>query len=303
MLFGLFGLAVLVPLDWILIYGRLGLPALGARGSGIANALALWLQLLAFAAYLRFGRRFRHLDLFARMERPDWRAIGQLLWIGVPMAVTLLMEAGLFVISALLISRLGTVVIDGHQIAINVASVTFMVPLGLALAVTVRVGHAAGRGDATAVRYAGFTGIALTLATQAVSATLMLAIPHAIAHVYSGDPRVIALAAQLLVLAGIFQFSDGIQVVSNGALRGLKDTRVPMLITVFAYWVVGMPIGAWLAFGAGYGVRGMWVGLIAGLTAAALLLFARWAMQTRGDGWRRLSAAARIAEPPLGTAE
>jgi len=303
MLFGLFGLAVLVPLDWILIYGRLGLPALGARGSGIANALALWLQLLAFAAYLRFGRRFRHLDLFARMERPDWRAIGQLLWIGVPMAVTLLMEAGLFVISALLISRLGTVVIDGHQIAINVSSITFMVPLGLALAVTVRVGHAAGRGDAAAVRYAGFTGIALTLATQAVSATLMLAIPHAIAHAYSDDPRVIVLAAQLLVLAGIFQFSDGIQVVSNGALRGLKDTRVPMLITVFAYWIVGMPTGAWLAFGAGYGVRGMWVGLIAGLTAAALLLFARWAVQTRGDGWRRLAVATPVSETPLETAD
>ncbi|HEX5325048.1 MAG TPA: MATE family efflux transporter, partial [Acetobacteraceae bacterium] len=190
----------------------------------------------------------------------------------------------------LLISRLGTVAIDGHQIAINVSSVTFMVPLGLALAVTVRVGHAAGRGDATAVRYAGFTGIALTLVTQAVSATLMLGIPHAIAHVYSSDPRVIALAAQLLILAGIFQFSDGIQVVSNGALRGLKDTRMPMLITVFAYWAIGMPTGAWLAFGAGYGVPGMWVGLIAGLTAAALLLFARWAMQTRGETWRRLAA-------------
>ncbi|MGH8191954.1 MAG: MATE family efflux transporter [Rhodanobacteraceae bacterium] len=289
MLFGLFGLIVLVPLDWILIYGKFGLPALGARGSGIANALALWLQLLAFAAYLKFGKRFRHLDLFSRMERPDWQALRQLLWIGVPMAVTLLMEAGLFVISALLISRLGTVAIDGHQIAINVASVTFMVPLGLALAVTVRVGNAAGRGDAQAVRYAGFTGIALTLATQAVSATLMLAIPHAIAHVYSSDPRVIALAAQLLILAGIFQFSDGIQVVSNAALRGLKDTRVPMLITVFAYWIVGMPIGAWLAFGAGHGVRGMWMGLIAGLTAAAVLLFARWATETRGDGSRRVA--------------
>ena len=131
---------------------------------------------------------------------------------------------------------------------------------------------------------------------RSVSATLMLAIPHAIAHVYSGDPRVIALAAQLLVLAGIFQFSDGIQVVSNGALRGLKDTRVPMLITVFAYWVVGMPTGAWLAFGTGYGVRGMWVGLIAGLTAAALLLFARWTVQTRGDGWRRLAVVAPLAE-------
>jgi MATE family multidrug resistance protein len=299
MLFGLLGLVVLVPLDWIMIYGKFGFPALGARGAGIANALALWLQLLAFLAYLKFGRRFRDLDLFARMERPDWLAIRQLLWIGVPMAVTLLMEAGLFVISALLISRLGTVAIDGHQIAINVASVTFMVPLGLALAVTVRVGNAAGRGDANAVRYAGFTGIALTLATQAVSAALMVAIPHGIAHVYSNDPRVIALAAQLLLLAGIFQFSDGIQVVSNGALRGLKDTRMPMLITAFAYWVVGMPVGAWLTFGLDWGVPGMWVGLIAGLTAAALLLFARWVVQTRGDGWRRLVASSTAVEPPL----
>ena len=289
MLFGMFGLAVLVPLDWIMIYGKFGFPAMGARGAGIANALALWLQLLAFAAYLRFGKRFRHFDLFARMERPDWHALRHLLWIGVPMAVTLLMEAGLFVISALLISRLGTVAIDGHQIAINVASVTFMLPLGLALAVTVRVGNAAGRGDASAVRYAGYTGVALTLATQAVSAALMVTIPHAIAHIYSGDPRVIALAAQLLILAGIFQFSDGIQVVSNGALRGLKDTRMPMLITAFAYWGVGMPTGAWLAFGAGWGVHGMWVGMIAGLTAAAVLLFARWIRQTRGDHWRDLS--------------
>jgi MATE family multidrug resistance protein len=298
MLFGLFGLAVLVPLDWILIYGKFGAPALGARGSGIANALALWLQLLAFLAYLKFGKRFRHLQLFARMERPDWRALRDLLWIGVPMAVTLLMEAGLFVISALLISRFGTIAIDGHQIAINVASVTFMVPLGLALAVTVRVGNAAGRGDALAVRWAGFTGIALTLATQTVSAGLMLLVPHAIAHVYSADPRVIALAAQLLILAGIFQFSDGIQVVSNGALRGLKDTRVPMLITAVAYWVIGMPVGAWLAFGAGQGVRGMWIGMIAGLTAAAVLLFARWCSEIRGQRWRRWAAVARVPVTP-----
>jgi MATE family multidrug resistance protein len=291
MLFGLFGLVVLVPLDWILIYGKFGLPALGAEGSGIANALALWLQLLAFAAYLKYGRRYRAFGLFNRMERPDWHLIGHLLWVGVPMAVTLLMEAGLFVVSALLISRLGTVAIDGHQIAMNVASVAFMVPLGLALAVTVRVGHAAGRVDAHGLRYAGYSGIALTLVTQAVSATLMFTLPHAIAHVYSADPQVIALAAQLLVLAGIFQFSDGIQVVSNGALRGLKDTRMPMLITAFAYWGVGMPTGAWLAFGAGYGVRGMWVGLIAGLTAAALLLLARWIAQTRGEKWRRFSSS------------
>ena len=166
--------AVLVPLDWILIYGKFGFPALGAEGAGIANALALWLQLLAFAAYLKFGKRFRHLDLFARMEWPDWHALKHLLWIGVPMAVTLLMEAGLFVISALLISRLGTVAIDGHQIAINVSALCFMVPMGVAEATTVRVGHAVGSGDVAGIRRAAHAGYVIVLATQAMSALFLL---------------------------------------------------------------------------------------------------------------------------------
>jgi MATE family multidrug resistance protein len=161
-------------------------------------------------------------------------------------------------------------------VAINVASVFFMIPLGLAMAITVRVGNAVGRDDARGVRYAGFCGIGLALVTQLVSATLMLGLPHAIAGLYTGNPRVIALAAQLLVLAGLFQFSDGIQVASNGALRGLKDTRVPMAITLFAYWGVGMPVGWWLAFPHGLGARGMWMGLIAGLSVAAVLLFTRF---------------------------
>ncbi len=298
MLFGLLGLLMLGPLGYVLIYGKFGLPALGAEGSGIANAIVLWLQLLAFGIYVRFGSRFRDLHLFARLERPDFRALGHLLWIGVPMAVTLLMEAGMFVIAALLISRLGTVAIDGHQIAINVASVTFMVPLGLALAVTVRVGNAAGRGDARGVRYAGLCGVALTLATQCVSATLMLTIPHLIARIYTTNAAVIALAAQLLVLAGIFQFSDGIQVVSNSALRGLKDTRMPMAITLFAYWAVGMPLGWWLAFEAGWRAPGMWVGMIAGLSVAAALLFARFFRLAKNEGWRRGPLAAGAAGSP-----
>src|SRR5699024_882153 len=165
--------------------------------------------------------------------------------------------------------------------------VAFMVPLGLAMAITIRVGNAAGRGDATAVRYAGFCGIALALLTQLVSASLMLGFPHAIAHLYSNDGTVIALASQLLVLAGIFQFSDGIQVASNGALRGLKDTRVPMFITAFAYWGVGMPVGWWLTFHHHLGARGMWMGLAAGLSAAAVLLFTRWCLSARDERWRR----------------
>jgi len=276
MYFSLFGLALLGPIGYVLMYGGLGVPRLGALGSGIATALVLWLQTIAFAIYVANSPRYRDLHLAERFEPPQWSVLRELLHIGVPMGVTLLMEAGLFVAVALIIGTLGTDVVAGHQVAINVASVTFMVPLGLALATTVRVGHAVGRGDAQGVRGAGLVGIALTLCTQFVSSSLMLLLPQRIAALYTSDAGVIALAAQLLMLAGLFQFSDGIQVAANGALRGLKDTRIPMVITLFAYWGVGMPVGWWLAFPHGLGARGMWMGLIAGLSVAALLLSLRF---------------------------
>jgi len=161
-----------------------------------------------------------------------------------------------------------------------------MIPLGLAMAITVRVGNAAGRRDVAGVRYAGLSGIALVLVTQFVSSGVMLAFPESIARLYTSDAGVIAMASQLLVLAGFFQFSDGIQVASNGALRGLKDTRVPMGITLFAYWVVGMPVGWWLAFHRDMGARGMWMGLIAGLSMAAILLFARFWRSSAKGAWQ-----------------
>ena len=293
MFFGFTGLCALIPLGWIFIYGRLGLPPRGAQGSGIANAIVLWLQVVAFAMYVKLSPRYRPLHLFARFEKPDPRAIFGLLHIGVPMGVTLLMEAGMFSIAALLISRLGTIAVAAHQIAINVASITFMVPLGLALAITVRVGNAAGRNDPHGVRYAGLGGISLTLATQCVASGLMLGIPHLIARLYTDVSLVLTLAAQLLMLAGAFQFADGIQVASNGALRGLKDTRMPMLITVLAYWGIGMPVGYLLAFHAGWRTPGMWIGLSAGLYAAAILLLARFARLAGRENWKR----PRIVDP------
>ena len=214
--------------------------------------------------------------------KSEVRSLARELGVPAPIAVTLLMEAGLFVAVALAIGKLGTDVIAGHQIAINIASVAFMVPLGIAMATTVRVGHARGRGDAHGVRQAGAVGLILTLGVQLISATLLFTIPARIASMYTDDAAVIALAAQLLTLAAIFQLSDGIQAASNGALRGLKDTRLPMLITGFAYWGVGMPVGWWLAFPAELGARGMWMGLIAGLTVAAVLLTVRfWAIANR----------------------
>ncbi|HEY6895099.1 MAG TPA: MATE family efflux transporter [Rhodanobacteraceae bacterium] len=276
MYFSVLGLALLGPVGYVLMHGRLGFPPLGALGSGIATACVLWIEALAFLLYIATRRHYRALALFAEFERPKPAAIGELLRIGIPMGVSLFMEASLFVAVALAIGTLGTDVVASHQIAINVASVTFMVPLGIAMATTVRVGHAVGRRDPDGVRDAGLVGLGLTLVAQGVSAGLMLTIPERIASLYTTDAAVIVLAAELLILAGFFQFSDGLQVAASGALRGLKDTRVPMLITTFAYWGVGMPVGWWLAFRAGLGARGMWMGLIAGLSMAAVLLTTRF---------------------------
>ncbi len=293
MWFSLLGLVLLGPIGYALMYGTAGFPRLGAFGCGLATAIVLWLQALAFALYTATRPRYRPLGLLARFDPPDPRMIGELLRIGVPMAVTLFMEASLFVAVALLIGSLGTAVVASHQIAINVVSVAFMIPLGIAMATTVRVGHAVGRDDARGVRSAGAAGLLLTVAVQLVSASVLFVAPGGIAALYTRDAAVATFAAELIVLAAVFQLSDGIQAVGNGALRGLKDTRVPMLITAFAYWVVGMPVGAWLAFAAGHGARGMWYGLIAGLTVAAILLPLRF-RRLAGRLGRRMPA-----RPPL----
>jgi MATE family multidrug resistance protein len=276
MYFSFGGLALLLPLGYVFMFGKLGLPPQGARGCGIATATVLWIEMLAFGIYVFLHPNYKGLGLFEHFAWPNPKPIGKLMHIGLPMSITLLAEGGLFVAAALLIGTMGEDMVASHQVALNVAALFFMVPLGLAMAITVRVGNAVGRGDPSGIRYAGFCGIGLTLVTQTISAGLMLRFPHLIASLYTHDKTVIALAAQLLLLAGLFQFSDGIQVASNGALRGLKDTRVPMAITLFAYWGVGMPVGWWLAFRQGLGARGIWMGLIAGLSMAALLLFVRF---------------------------
>ena len=290
MYFGALGLVLLAPIGYVFMYGAFGLPARGAQGSGMATATVLWIQFAAFASYIARRRHYRSFAPFAHWQWPQPHAIYDLLRLGVPMGISLFMEASLFVTAALLIGSLGGDAVAGHQIAINVASVTFMVPLGIAMATTVRVGRAVGAGDGDGVRLAGFAGIAASLATQTVSCAAMALFPHGIAALYTGDADVAAFAAQLLLFAAAFQFSDGIQVTANGALRGLKDTTVPMAITTLAYWVIGMPTGYWLAFHAHFGASGMWMGMIAGLSVAAVLLFARFAHAARR--WPALVAAA-----------
>lgn len=269
------GLVVLAILGWILVFGRYGAPELGAQGSGIALAIVTWMQCLGLIAYIAWHPRYAGMRPFTHWAWPHWQGIRPLLALGTPMALMVLMEGGLFVVSALLIGSMGQTAVAAHQIAINVASVTFMVPLGLGMAATVRVGNAAGAQDAPRARLAVKTGLQLALAAQLVSASMLALFPMAIARLYTTDAAILALAAQLLALAAIFQFSDGIQVLAASCLRGLKDVRVPALITFVAYWPIGMGAGWYCAFGLTRGAPGLWYGLCAGLSAAALLLLWR----------------------------
>jgi MATE family multidrug resistance protein len=281
MVFGLLGLALLPPIGFLLVYGGFGLPGMGAFGSGLSGAIVNWIQALAFYAWLRLGPGSSRLDWSRGCIRPDPRVLLALLRLGAPMAVSVLLEVGAFSFSALAISRFGETAAASHQVALNVASLTFMVPLGLSMAITVRVGRAVGAGERGGMRLAGLAGLAIVLATQLVSSCAMFAVPGWIASLYTPDAMVTAGAATLLLLAGVFQLSDGIQVACIGALRGMKDTQVPMAISAIAYWGVGIPVGLLLAFGADLRAPGMWIGLIAGLTAAAALLFARFMRLTR----------------------
>src|SRR5690606_679504 len=288
MAFGFGGLLVLLPLGYAMTFGRFGFPEMGAGGLGLASATMMWLQVAGFLVYLARARRFDALRLFERFDLPRREEISSLLRTGLPIGVTVAMEGGLFVVTALLIGRLGELEVAAHQIAINVASLCFMIPFGLAEATTVRVGHAIGAGrGAHGVRRAACAGLVLVLATQALSAAVLLGWHDAIAAVYTRDLAVASLAGTLLLFAAAFQFPDGVQVLSAGALRGLKDTRVPMFIAALAYWGVGMPLGAGLGLGLGWGPKGMWLGLIAGLLVAAVLM-----------GWRLLRSSRPGALPP-----
>ncbi len=276
------GLVLLVPLAILLAFGAGPVPALGTFGLGLATAISLTVEVIGLAWYLHRASWFKRFGSILKLDRPQAEPIKALLALGLPMAFAWQMEGGLFIVVALLMGRIGGDWAAAHQIAISVASVAFMVPLGLAQAVTVRVGHARGANDIVGVRRAGVAGLLLALGTQIFSAAVMLIFAAQITHVYApGADQLVPLAVQLMFLAGIFQLSDGIQVVAAGALRGLKDTQLPMYITAFAYWGIGFPLAWGLGFGTGLGAPGLWIGFIAGLTMAAILLNWRFAVMLK----------------------
>jgi MATE family multidrug resistance protein len=280
MIFGLAGLGVNVVLNYLLIFGGAGLPALGVVGCGYATAIVFWLQLLGLGVYTLRARRYEALAL-GRIIGPKIEVMKDLLRLGLPIGVAVFVEASLFSGVALLVGRLGAETVAGHQVAVNVAALTFMVPLGVGMAATVRVGEGVGRGDLVAARRAGLVGIGLALVAQSLSALIMATLPRWIARIYTADVGVIEAASALLLLAALFQLPDGLQVSSAGALRGLKDTRVPMMMTLVAYWGIGLPLAWVLGVRFGLGAKGTWIGLIAGLATAGLLLCGRFLRLSR----------------------
>lgn len=278
------GLALNIPLNYILMYGKLGLPALGAAGCGYATALVLFLQMITYGVVVHRHRIMGPLKIFSRIDAPDWVEIKRFFVLGFPVGMSMFAEVGFFAAVTLLSSSLATDVAAAHQIALNFSSLLFMIPLGLSMGITIRVGNAVGRRNPIDIRRAGMSGIALVMVTQFFSATLMLAVPVWIVSLYSADVTVAAIATQLLLYAAIFQLSDGLQVAAAGSLRGIKDMNYIMFSTLFSFWVVGFVCSWYLCFNRNMGADGLWIGLIAGLSSAAVLNLLRFHFKTRYSG-------------------
>lgn len=291
----LFGAGINIFANYAFMYGNFGMPALGAVGCGVATALVQTLISVVLLVYVVVYRRFRIYHLLSRLEGPHPRALIELMRIGLPAAGAFLLEGGMFSLVGLLMGTLGATAVAAHQIVVNFASMTFMVSLGIASATSVCVGQAAGAGDRAGVRRAGFTGIALAALAMSVAASLMLFVPGAIIAMYTHDAAVTDIAMGLIFAAALFQVSDGVQVCTVSALRGLKDTLYPLVLSVIAYWCLGLPVAWYFGFTRAFGPQGLWVGLIAGLSFAALMLIARFQGLSRriklGEAKRALKSA------------
>jgi len=281
MYIGVAGILANIPLNYVLMFGKAGFPAMGAVGAGWATAIVLWLQLVMMAVWIWRRPFYQAYAVYGRFSPPSAREILALFKLGVPIGVMVLLEGGLFVASALMIGTLGAVPVAGHQVAMNFASLIFMVPLGLAGAITVMVGQAVGREDWAGARRAGLIGVAIAMAFACLSATFILTQTSAVVAIYTSEPEVVALAVSLLVYAAAFQLADGLQIAAAGALRGYKDTHIPMVYSAIAYWGVGFTLGWYLTFRTDLGPAGMWIGIIAGLCVAAVLMGGRFLRLSR----------------------
>ncbi|HET8866349.1 MAG TPA: MATE family efflux transporter [Gracilimonas sp.] len=260
-----------VGANYVLMYGKLGFPQLGAIGTGYATSLINLFAAIVFISFTASFKPFKRFNIFARTKGPEWKYIGELIKVGVPNGISSTMEVLLFAAVSLLMGTLSVKVAAAHQIAINVAATMFMIPFGLSIAISQRVGFSIGQGSMEKARFRGFIGIAICAGVMSLTALLLFLAPEFIINIYTNDVEVADVAVSLLFMAAIFQISDGLQVGGFGALRGLKDTRVPMIVNFISYWLIGFPAGYFLGISLGYGPEGLWIGLICGLSVAAVL--------------------------------
>jgi multidrug resistance protein, MATE family len=278
------GLAFNIFTNWLLVYGNWGFPALGAVGCAVSTALGMWLMLGAMVWWIRLAPAYRLTTPFpdgGRWEGPDWLAIGRMLRLGLPIGVTYFAEVSAFGLIGLLVARFGVIAVSSHQVALNFASLVFMVPLSFSIGMMTRVGQAMGEGNPARARFAGWVGVGMSVAFGALSALLIAIFRWEIAATYTSDPQVQAASAHLLLLAALFQLSDATQVATASAIRGYQVTRRPMVIQLLAFWGVSLPLGAVLGLApqwfpwapaAPLETTGFWIGLVVALTVAAVLL-------------------------------
>jgi MATE family multidrug resistance protein len=288
------GIALNALLSWSLIFGHFGLPALGLAGGGLGSTLTWLFLCAALIGVVRLDRQFRRFHLFGHWWRFDRQRTLAMVKLGWPIGITMALEMGVFALAAYFMGWIGAPAVAAHAVALQLAALTFMVPLGLGQAATVRVGLALGRRDEAAIARAGWTAWVIGVGFMAVMAIGMWGMPHVLVGLFLKDEpanaATIALAISFLRVAAAFQLVDGAQVIGAGMLRGLHDTRWPLLFALVGYWVVGLGIGAWLAFARDWKGVGIWVGLASGLAAVAALMLARWLMRDRLGLTRRAHA-------------
>lgn len=267
--------------NWVLVFGNLGMPALGLEGSAISSVLTSLAMIAAYGVAIRTDRKLRRYRVLGRWWRPEWRRLREILGIGTPIALTVLAEAGLFSLAALLMGRIGEAELAAHTVALNVAALAFQIPFGISQAATIRVGYHFGAGDRAGAGRAGWMALALGVGFMATTALAMLLVPTFILRLYvdPADPAnaaLVAFAVQYMLVAAAFQLFDGAQAVAAGALRGLQDTRMPLAIALFGYWAIGFTTAILLGFRTPLEGIGVWIGLAIGLVVVAVLLTWRW---------------------------
>lgn len=265
-----------ILLNYVMIFGHAGFPAMGLKGAAWATLASRIFMAVFIVVYIYYSAKFKNLNGLFAFGSYSKQLFKKMLHIGIPAGMQFIFEVLAFDASAVMMGWLGTQALAAHQIAINMATISYMMTSGLAAAATIRVGHYFGQHDIKNVRAAAYTLLGMALTFMSVWALIFILGKNLLPSFYISDPGVIAIAIPLLVIAGFFQLSDGVQVVCVGALRGLQDVKIPSLFIFIAYWIIGLPLGYWLGFSCGYGAPGIWLGLLVGLTLTALAMFLRF---------------------------